>query len=433
MQDSHIIQALQQNAPSTGRLLLALSGGMDSVLLLHLLVEAGLGERLCVVHVNHQLNVQSEQWAALCEQQCAVLAVPCTVCSVDVDTREGVECGAREARYSALFEAARAQSAVVITAHHQNDQAETLLLRLLRGAGVTGMAAMQPLSQRNGIRLWRPLLHCSRAQLARWAQARALTWVDDPSNEDQTLRRNYVRHTVLPAMAEHWPSHVKTLARAADNMAEAAGLLSELAEQDAQACGVTPGSFPLQATAVLSDARQRNVLRWWLDVAGATMPSAAVLAQLQALQHAEDDSQGQVAWGAWAVRLYRGALYLAPREAFSPWQETAVWHEGEAPPAMPGWQWSRHEQAGAVAVLRPQGTLVLRPLRGSARIRRHGMRQRVKELWRDAGVPPWLRHQWPLLYRDDQLISVPKVGVADEAKDETLERWFLLPQNRIAD
>ncbi|MCK0152658.1 tRNA lysidine(34) synthetase TilS [Alcanivorax sp. S6407] len=417
---------LAEQAPD-GPLLLALSGGLDSSLLLHLLIRAGLGPRLSVVHVDHQLQADSPQWSRFCLSLCQHHHVPCSVEQVEIDRGEGIEAGARDARYGVLLPMATAQGATLITAHHRSDQAETLMLRLLRGAGVQGLSAMRPMARRDGVSIWRPLLALERQLLVRWAEEAGIEWLDDPSNEDEGLRRNFLRQRIMPLLRQQWPGAETTLARAADHMSEAAGLLEEIAAEDARELGVSGRTLPLGQMHKLSEPRQRNLFRWWLQNNAATAPSQAVLAELLLLQQAADDSQARVEWGGWAVRLYRDALYLCERDGFDAWTGSAQWPAGALPPPLPNWHWSREGGEGAVSVLRPPGDLTLSAMQGNLRIQRNGMRQQVKELWRAAGVPPWQRRQWPLLYRDQVLVSVPLVGLADGESDRQCEQWFLHP------
>lgn len=417
---------LAEQAPE-GPLLLALSGGLDSSLLLHLLIRAGLGPRLSVVHVDHQLQADSADWSRFCHNLAERYDVPYCVKQVEVDQAEGLEAGARDARYGVLLPLAADTDATLITAHHRSDQAETLLLRLLRGAGVQGLSAMRPVVERDGVHIWRPLLSLDRDTLVKWAQAESLQWLDDPSNQDERLRRNFLRQRVMPMLRQQWQGADATLARAADHMAEASALLEDIATSDAESLGVRGRVMPLPELQTLSVARQRNLMRWWLQNSGATAPSQAVLAELLALQAAAEDSQAKVEWGAWGVRLYRKALYLAPRQGFAPWAGSADWQAGDPPPALPNWAWSRHASEGAVLLLRPPGDVTLCSFKGSTRIRRHGMHQQVKELWRAAGVPPWQRQQWPLVYRDRELLSVPLIGLADGVSDAECEPWYLMP------
>lgn len=419
---------LAEQAPD-GPLLLALSGGLDSSLLLHLLVRAGLGPRLSVVHVDHQLQADSPHWSRFCQTLAEQYDIPFILQQVNVNATQGLEAGARDARYGVLLPLAASQGATLITAHHRSDQAETLLLRLLRGAGVQGLSAMRPFTRREGITVWRPMLSLDRETLATWADAERVAWRDDPSNMDESLRRNLLRHRVMPLLRQTWPGADATLARAADHMSEATGLLEEIATSDAASLGVSGRVLPVQNLQTLSASRQRNLVRWWLQHNGATAPSQAVLAELLAVQWAADDSQARVEWGNWATRLYRGSLYLSERQGFLPWAGPALWREGGPPPLLQAWRWSRQATEAAVPVLRPPGDLTLNVLKGACRIERNGMHQQVKELWRAAGVPPWQRKQWPLLYRENILVSVPLLGLADGELVTASEQWFLVPDS----
>lgn len=252
---------------------IAFSGGLDSTVLLHLLVT--LSQRqplppLSALHVHHGLQAVAEAWPDHCRSVCAALGVPLDVVAVQVRPGPSVERAAREARYAA-FVAAIHRNEVLLTAQHRDDQAETLLFRLLRGAGVKGLAAMpaqRPLGQGH---LLRPLLDVPRAELEAYARQHGLSWIEDPSNDDHRYARNYLRQRVFPVLAKQWPQASTTLARSAAHMGEAQGLLDDLAQIDlAQAA--TPGAFDwlgLQSLALaplraLSPARQRNALSHWL-------------------------------------------------------------------------------------------------------------------------------------------------------------------------
>ena len=343
-----------------------------------------LGPRLRVVHIRHQLQPDSANWAAHCEQRVAGLALPFRVVTVTVDTDEGIEAGARQALYHALFADARHDGATVITAHHRDDQAETLLLRLLRGAGVQGLAAMGALDHRQGTTLWRPLLDLPRSALERNARERGLQWQEDPSNQDQRLRRNYLRHSILPALRQRWRGADEILARTARHMSDASELLDERAQEDADACGVNGQQFPLAGLAALRPARQRNLLRWWLHRQGASAPSAAVLAELLALQVNRKPGQGGV--GALGRALVPGALYLLP---VRPWHPAGhlVLAAGSAAAITAILATVAHSREGAKADAAARQSDPASLYR-CTRLLRNGMHQRIKELWRAAGVPP---------------------------------------------
>ena len=251
----------------------AFSGGLDSSVLLHLLAELARREAvpaLSAIHVQHGLQPVAAAWPEHCRQFCAALGIPLQVVAVQVVAQASVEQAARQARYAAFAEHLQ-PGAVLFSAQHRDDQAETLLFRLLRGAGVRGLAAMpgqRPLGRGT---LLRPLLDCSRAELQGYAEAHGLSWIEDPSNADTRFSRNFLRQRVMPLLAERWPQASVALARSAAHLSEAEQLLGELARMDLQAARGEPlfpwlalPSLELSLVMQLSDARQRNLLRHWL-------------------------------------------------------------------------------------------------------------------------------------------------------------------------
>lgn len=414
---------LARRAPA-GPLWLAFSGGLDSTVLLHLLLRAGLGARLSVIHVDHGLHPDSARWAEHCGAVAEALALPFRQVRVAVERRGGLEAAAREARYRALT--AHAGQDTLITAHHRDDQAETVLLRLLRGAGVPGLAAIREQGEWRGTPLWRPLLGVTRDDLAALAAGAGWPWLNDPSNSDQSLDRNYLRGTVLPALVARWPATVAALARAADHQAEAAQVLAERAAEDAAALGVEWFELPLTVKD-LSLARRRNLLRWWLARAGAGRPSRVRLAQIEALLQAPAHRAARVEWSGWQLRRFAGRLHLLEQSGLTPLSGERAWPTGDAPVALGVWRLV--PGAGAPAVWRPvdAGPLRLLAATGGERLHRNGCHQRVSELWRAAGVPPWRRAQWPLVYEGEALRCVPGVGVADAWRPARLQAWRLMP------
>jgi tRNA(Ile)-lysidine synthase len=422
------VTGLARRAP-TGPLWLAFSGGLDSTALLHLLVRAGLGPRLSVVHVDHGLHPDSGRWAAHCEQAVRALDLPFFQECVDVTGRAGLEANARAARYRALCRLAG--DGTLITAHHRDDQAETLLLRLLRGAGASGLASISEHSRRGATRLWRPLLGVPREALRELAEQGGWSWIEDPSNRALHLDRNYLRAEILPRLRLRWPGADAALARAAGHQADAAALLAERAEEDGRRLAVSARRLPLAAWQRLDPPRLRNLLRWWLAAAGAATPSAAVLAEILALPSAAADRSVRVAWGGWQLRRFQDHLHLLADAELAPLETARDWPVGAAPPALGAWRLVAGPGDGTAdqpALQVPDGLpLRLAPARGGERLALNGCHQRVAELWRAAGVPPWRRRQWPLAYAGDQLIAVPGVAAADPWRDQPLTTWHLEP------
>ena len=297
----------------------ALSGGRDSVVLLDALaaVAPPRGHAVTAIHVHHGLSANADRWAQECVERCAALRIACVVRRVDVvrRPRASLEALARRARYDALAAAARDMGAgVVALAHHRNDQAETLLLQLMRGSGPHGLAAMPALREdADDLAWWRPLLGVPRTRIDAYAIDRNLRWCDDESNADHRHARNAVRHSVLPALLQIAPNADATLARAAAHQADAARLLDELARQDAQ--GAFDGEFLRRAVFdTLSPHRARNLLRWYLRDQGLPAPSTARLAaMLDQLRGARGDAVIRLAHAGVEIGVHRAGSRCMPR------------------------------------------------------------------------------------------------------------------------
>lgn len=293
------------------RLTLGLSGGCDSVVLLHLLSQLKLGGRLTAIHVHHGLSPNADAWAQFCREYCARLEVPLTVCRVNVDrsTGLGLEAAARAARYQAFSELA---GDCLLLAQHRGDQAETVLLNLLRGSGVTGAAGMPAERAFGQRRLLRPLLAVPRVEIEAYARANALAWVEDESNADIALTRNFVRHQALTAVSQRFPAAEAALAQAATNFGEALGLLDALAEVDWQR--VQAGE-----AARLADLRQldlprlKSLLRYRLRQLGWQVPVASRLEEFaRQLQAARADRHPLLSLPDGEMRAARGLLHWRP-------------------------------------------------------------------------------------------------------------------------
>ena len=286
----------------------ALSGGCDSVVLLHSLSQLGLGDRLGALHVHHGLSPHADAWDAFCQRYCHELGVPLLVRRVSVasGTGCGLEAAARDARYAAFAEA---PADCLFLAQHGGDQAETLLLNLLRGCGVTGAAAMPVERQCGGRRLLRPLLGESRVDIEAYARCHGLDWVEDESNDNTTFTRNYLRHQVMPVIGQRFPAAEIALRRAAANFGEAAGLLDDLAAADwaAVADGETARLADLRR---LSPARLKNLLRHRLRVLGWQVPVADRLDEfVRQLIRAAPDRHPELLLAEGRMRSARGRLH----------------------------------------------------------------------------------------------------------------------------
>ncbi len=364
------------------------------------------------LHVHHHLQPAADAAAALCRSECRRLGVPLRLVHLQLGPLRGqsVEAAARSARYAAARDLIRRGEAL-LTAHHDDDQLETMLLQLMRGAGLAGLAGMPERAPFG--RGWhlRPFLGLTRAQIEGWARAQGLRWVDDASNSDPRFDRNYLRLEIVPRLRARWPAAARVAARAAGHLAEAGQLLGELALEDLRRICVDQ-AVDLEALARLAPARQRNALRAWLAARGLGVPDARRLERIRTeLPRARADALPAVSWGGASVRRYRGLLYAV----------TGV------PPALPAplrWDRSRAAQLslgsglGRLRLIEdPRGPIALHKLPrvlevgvrcGGERLRLEpgGPRRPLKDLLREARVLPWWRDRLPLVRAAGRLIAV---------------------------
>ncbi|WP_035383706.1 tRNA lysidine(34) synthetase TilS [Ferriphaselus sp. R-1] len=417
---THLSVRLVTVIPAGGAVCVGLSGGMDSVVLLHLLSQLAPrhGWRVSALHVHHGISPNAAAWADFCAGLCERLGVPLAVERVDIAPLRhlGIEAAARTLRHAAL---ARQFAEFIALAHHADDQAETLLLQLLRGAGLKGAAAMSELKAGDsGPALLRPLLGCTRRELLDYATAHDLSWIEDESNADTGYPRNFLRHHILPRLERHYPACRETLARSAAHFAEADALLTELAQQDAG--GAWGETLAVERLAVLSRPRAANLLRQFLHARGAPLPQAAQLDQmLTQLASPRANAEVCVEFGGWQVRRYQGAAYVLPRPApFDPalvldWQESASLHW---PPLARDIHFRPLSGQGISLDKLRTARVTLRLRQGGESLRPHprAATRTLKNLLQQHQIPPWQRARLPLLYCGEQLVSVIGVAVAAE-------------------
>ncbi|MDR5757479.1 tRNA lysidine(34) synthetase TilS [Caballeronia sp. LZ035] len=428
--------------PAHAVLAVALSGGLDSTVLLDAAVRCFGAARVVAFHVHHGLSLNADAWDAHCERFAASLGVSYAVRRVEVARAggESLEAAARDARYRALDALCDEYgAAALLIAHHADDQAETVLLQLLRGAGVAGLAAMAPQHANGAVARLRPLLRLLRAQLEQYAHERDLSWIDDESNADTRYARNALRHDVLPVLAVHFPGFRDALARTASHAASAQRLLDQLARIDlAQAAhDDEPDALRLDALLALEPERAINLMRHWIRACGLQAASTAriadMLRQLRDTAAARDGHALRVDHAGHCLRAYRNALFWetgdsadapdldagasAPRNAVEwEWQGEEVWR-------LPQWRGSFVFEPVAAPDGDVVGEGVLRAAPLVARSRAGGERMRVaaeapsrtlKNLFQERGVPAWKRDV-PLLFIGEALLYVPHLGVNREA------------------
>ncbi len=407
--------------PEGSSILIGLSGGVDSVVLLHLLqrLSPRFSWKIAAMHVHHGISPNADAWAQFCTGLCARFNIPLHVEQVDINPlrAHGIEAAARKLRHAA-FSAQPCD--FVALAHHADDQVETLFLQLLRGAGVRGASAMPQLSAFTGThQVVRPLLHCTRREILDYAAAAQLEWIEDESNADDYYPRNFLRHRLLPQLAEKFPAYRETLARSTRHFAEAAELLDDLAQMDA-AGAIEDNTLSVTALQALSLPRAKNLLRYYLHQLKATMPQVVQLNDmLNQLCKAGEDARVCISFGGWQVRRYQNRVHALRAQAefdrnlVVPWQGEAMldWPALAACVAFkntPGQGVCLEKLQRAPVTLRQRtGGEALRPSPNAAT-------RTLKNLFQEKGVPPWQRDRRPLLYCGDELVCVPGVAIAAE-------------------
>jgi tRNA(Ile)-lysidine synthase len=429
-----IVDRLTRDLPRPQAYRVAFSGGLDSTVLLHLLgdVRPRLGAGLTAVHVDHGLQLASAGWAQHCRDVCGQLDIPLTVLCVDARAAPGQspEAAARLARYSALAGLQRGDE-MLLTAHHLDDQAETLLLQLLRGAGVEGLAAM-PL-----IREWgdgwhaRPLLDVARSALRAWAEAQPLDWIDDPSNEHTTADRNFLRHEVIPRLRDRWPAAAASLAHSAALCAEAAEIVRARAATDcAEIGGADAAQLRLQPLCELGVVRARGVLRHWLRERGVPpLPARRLREAVDQLCQARADAAVEIAWSGFALRRFRDQVWLSRADHGKPPVAGIAW-TGDALDLGPGLgRVVRQPGRGGVDPrVWTNGRAEIRFRSAGLRCRPAGRRgsRSFKKIAQEYGIPPWQRDLLPLLFIDGQLAAVANGCVCEPfAVEEGATGWHL--------
>lgn len=411
---NHVSQAL----PSSRRVVLAYSGGLDSHVLLSLLVSMRDRHDLAslrAVHVNHHLQPSADAFQAHCETQCQRFGVPLHVCHVAVTIAAGdsVEQQARIARYDALT-AQLLNDECLLTAHHLDDQAETILLQLMRGSGVAGLAAMPVAKTWHGKTVCRPLLPVSRADLVSYANAHQLSWVDDITNQDERFDRNYLRHQVMPTLLQRWPQAATTLARSASHCAEANTLITDEARSRMQALLGSQDELLITNFSALSDVWQRTILRQWLSHCGAPIPETKQLhGMICDVVEASQDASPCFCWQGHELRRYAGALYAMPILPPHDATRSKLWDMRQDLTLTDEITlFAKDPYVTRVAQYCQGNSIEVRFRQGGERLKLkdHDHHQTLKQLWQLWRVPPWQRDRIPLLFYQGELVAV--VGYA---------------------
>jgi len=418
---------LQRFSPFN-RIVVALSGGIDSSTLLHLCAQLRLQHDfpLSAIHINHQLQPESDGWAERCDELCKMWQIPAVVEKVMVEkSGHGLESDARAARYQ-LFEQSLQPGDILLQGHHADDQAETVIMRLMRGSGVRGLAAIpaqRPLGQG---RVVRPLLGCSRQQIIDYAVQHNLSWIEDPSNRDLTIERNLIRHEIMPRLEAQRSGVKRALVRSAEQFLESAELLDQLAEIDLEAVRLASRELDCDKLIKLEHGRCRNLLRYWITSNGFLAPSSTVIDRIidEGL-HSRADAHPLIDWFGAEVRRYRNRLFLMERIPTDVNHTPIKWQcQGELRFGKGLGRLKSVESIGkgVRATLLEGREVTVRRREGGERIRPVGRsgHHSLKNLFQEAGLPPWVRETHPLIYIGDELAAIPNLCSADEfaARDD---------------
>jgi tRNA(Ile)-lysidine synthase len=398
-----LIEPLTEPPAGIQTLAVGYSGGLDSTALLHALNQHAPQLALRAVHVCHHLQPDAERWAEQCEAQCREWDVAFTRLDIAVDPAgRGVEAAARTARYGAITETL-ARGEALVTAHHLQDQAETFLLQALRGSGPQGLAAMPTTAALAAASHWRPWLAVSQQAIRDYASHHGLSWVEDPSNADPDVARSFLRTQVLPLIETRWAQAAGTLARSAAHAQEAAEAIDTLAEIDLQQVADTANTLACRALGALPTARCKQVVRRWLRTAGRDTPDHRHLDQIVRLLAARGVASPIVHFADTDVRRFDGRLYCMPALAPAPGKTTIAWGGDDMLTLPNGCGTLEFEDAPA----KEQALTIGFRRGGESLLQADGGHRRLKDVLREAGVPPWVRERMPLIHVDGELAVVP--------------------------
>lgn len=418
------------NTRPNKKIIIAYSGGVDSQVLLVALAklkqQGQLSNDIIACHVNHGLSPNAKSWQVFAQQQCEQFALPLITHQLQLkkQRQQSLEAIARDARYHVLVQAS-AESAFIVTGHHLNDQTETFLLALKRGSGLRGLSAMPEMSALAQHQLLRPLLSVSRKEILSYAQHHDLSWIEDESNTDEHYDRNFLRHQIIPALSDRWPSINSTISRSAEHCFEAQQLLNELAEQDLAASQSAPYTLSIAQLNALSEARLKNLLRYFLASHQLLMPTGQQLTQICQQLNASADKSPVIQLANACLRRFKGELYLTPI-----YQDVSLWQEAIAVDTLAA------EQCVSVALPDQLGTLnisenidasdnkaryqtvIKKPEEGQLMtVRfshdnpiclpdyRHHSRS-LKKVLQELVIPPWQRKRLPFIFYDEHLVAV---------------------------
>ena len=424
---SRVENILHEQIQQDDHLVLGLSGGVDSVVLLSILTSLSLKLKfsLTAFHVNHGISPNANKWEKFCLNLCSTHSIPISIAKLKVSRLSGtsLEANARDARYQ-KFKNLRAD--YVILAQHLDDQAETILLQILRGAGVKGLGAMPVVRNQisefgdqafdSGPQILRPLLEVSRNEIEDYARKYKLSWITDESNNNVSFDRNFLRHKIFPLLEKKFPSYRTTFLRTSRHMAEASYLLDDLAKFDREKCSVS-NQLQIEKLQELSFSRAKNLLRYDLAQRGVILPSTVKLEDmLRQLLSSRSDTKLHITFGDTEIRSFKGNIYVRRISTFPNKEWKFIW-KGEKKLAITekgdSVRFIREKGKGINLQKLKEGPVIIRFRLGGERMRPDCNRPRrsLKNLFQEASFPQWERESLPLLFSGEHLVWVPGIGV----------------------
>jgi len=411
------------------RLLVAFSGGLDSTVLLHQLTllrdSVAPDLEIRAMHIHHGLSTRADSWVTHCQSLCQQWNVPLEIAYVQLPTGgQGIEGEARQARYQALTQTLLIDE-VLLTAQHQDDQCETVLLALKRGSGPAGLSAMPERLAFAHTQLLRPLLNSSRAKLEHWAIEHQLTWIEDESNQDDKYDRNFLRLRVLPAIQQRWPHFASSVTRSAQLCGEQEQLLDELLAEQLAGLMLDSGALHIAPLCEVSEVRRFAILRRWLRFHQAMMPSRAALQRLwQEVALSREDASPRLQLGQHEVRRFQGALYWV-RIFSNDKDKIYSWPAPFEPLSLSGLGiLSVHSEGMAVRTPKADEVVTVRfKANGFQYIVGREKGRALKKVWQELNIPPWQRETTPLLFYGEQLIAAVGIFVTKEGQASGTDSW----------
>ena len=417
IEDAFLVLSSQQKKIQS--MSVALSGGVDSVVLLHLLsqLQKKQGFKLKATHVHHGLSHNADQWVKFCEKLCAKLFIPLDVHYIKLPQKKslGIEGEARRLRYEKLLQT---KSDLIVLAHHEDDQAETFLLQLIRGAGVKGLSSMASFDASK--KLWRPLLNTSRSDIEIYAKKHKLKWTEDESNLNLDFDRNFIRHKILPILKKHFLHIIKVISRSASHLAEAQTLLNELAIIDLKKClksMINKYKLKVDYLNKLSVYRAKNLLRYWLEINDQLMPSKDLLDELlrQVLTAKKDAVLKIELTKDHEIRRYKNEIYLVKKNQNHKKNYEIIWR-GESEILLPDdaiLKFKKAKGRGIALKFLKHKELTISNRKGGESFKPELNRptKKIKQLFQESDLTPWEREALPLIFINNDLACVPFFGV----------------------